>query len=312
MSLNNFIAQLWADTLLAALKVNLVYGNLFNSDYEGTIQRMGDTVKINAIGDITISNYTKDTDLNAPQSLTDAQTMLTISQAKYYNFEVDDVDMAQAHPEVMTEAMSWAAYKMALTMDQYYAGFYTDAISANLVGSSGSPVTPALPTMNTTTGIGSGTAVYDYLVVLNQYLTQQAVPKTGRWCVVPPWVTTLLVQDIRFTSFNTAEARLTMQTNKLDASGGTVQADSYLGKIAGMDVYESLNAPHLSGTVGITGSTDVVIAGHNMAMTKAEGLNKTEAYRPPYRFADAVKGLALYGAKTVRPYAIAAAYLTHP
>jgi hypothetical protein len=75
--------QLWADTLLAALRKNLVYGNLFNDDYEGTISRMGDTVKINAIGDITISNYSKDTDLAAPQALTDAQTMLVINQAKY-------------------------------------------------------------------------------------------------------------------------------------------------------------------------------------------------------------------------------------
>ena len=69
MSLNNFIPQIWADTILAALRVNLVYGNLFNDDYEGQIAKMGDTVKINAIGDITINSYTKDTDLNAPQAL---------------------------------------------------------------------------------------------------------------------------------------------------------------------------------------------------------------------------------------------------
>lgn len=56
MSLNNFIPQMWADTLLPALRANLVYGNLFNTDYEGTIARMGDTVKINSIGDITIFN----------------------------------------------------------------------------------------------------------------------------------------------------------------------------------------------------------------------------------------------------------------
>lgn len=312
MSLNNFIPQLWADTLLAALRVNLVYGNLYNTDYEGQLKQMGDTVRINAISDIAVSSYTKDTDLNAPQALTDAQTMLTISQAKYYNFEIDDIDAAQAHPEVMTEAMSWAGYKIALTIDQYLAGFYTDAVSANLVGSSGSPVTPNLTTMNTSTGIGSGTGVYDYLVILSQYLTQQAVPKQGRWCVVPPWVVTLLMQDIRFTSFNTPDARLTIMNNKLDASAGAIMNDAYIGKVAGMDVYESLNAPHLSGTVGITGSVDVVMAGHSIALTKAEGINKVEGYRPPYRFADAVKGLAIYGAKTVRPYAIAVAYLQHP
>lgn len=306
MSLNNFIPQIWANTLLPSLRANLVYGNLFNEDYQGEISQMGDTVKINSIGDITIFNYTKDTDLNAPQTLTDAQSILTISQAKAYNFEVDDVDQAQSNPKVMGEAMSWAAYELANTMDQYFAGFYVDA--SNNVGSSGSPVTPVVAT---SANIGSGTTVYDYLVLLNQKLTEAKVPKQGRWCTVPPWVTTLLIQDIRFTSFNTPEARLTIMTNKLDASAGAI-TDAYLGKVAGMDVYESINAPHLSGTVGTTGSTDVVMAGHTMSLTKAQGLKKVEAYRPPLRFADAVKGLCLYGAKTIRPYALAAAYLTHP
>ncbi len=308
MSLNNFIPQLWADTLLVALRKNLVYGNLFNTDYEGEINRMGDTVRINAIGDITIYNYTKDTDLNAPQALTDAQTMLVITQAKYYNFEVDDVDQAQAHPEVMSEAMAWAAYRMALTMDQYYSGFYTDAITANTLGSASSWITPNPATQ---AHIGDGTTVYDYIVTLSQYLTQQAVPKQGRWCVVPPWIKTYLTQDIRFTSFNTDAGRQTILSGKLDASAG-MASDAYLGKIEGMDIYESLNAPNLGGTPGQTGSQDVILAGHTMALTKAEGINKVEGYRPPYRFADAVKGLCLYGAKTVRPYAIAAAYLQHP
>lgn len=306
MSLNNFIPQLWSDTLLPALRANLVFGNLFNDDYEGEISRMGDTVKINAIGNITISAYTKDTDLNPPQSLTDAQTMLTISQAQYYNFDVDDVDAAQAHPEVMGEAMSWAAYELSLTMDSYYAGFYTDA--QNTIGSAGSPTVIAAATQS---NVGAGTTAYDYLVVLNQKLTENKVPKQGRWCVVPPWITTFLIQDIRFTSFNTPEARMTLVTNQLDASAGSI-SDAYLGRIGGMDVYESVNAVHLGGTVGISGSQDVVMAGHRMALTKAQGINKVEAYRPPYRFSDAVKGLALYGAKTVRPYAVAVAYLQHP
>src|SRR5579875_46457 len=285
MSLNNFIPQLWADTLLVALRKNLVYGNLFNTDYEGEINRMGDTVRINAIGDITIYNYTKDTDLNAPQALTDAQTMLVITQAKYYNFEVDDVDQAQAHPEVMSEAMAWAAYRMALTMDQYYSGFYTDAITANTLGSASSWITPNPATQ---AHIGDGTTVYDYIVTLSQYLTQQAVPKQGRWCVVPPWIKTYLTQDIRFTSFNTDAGRQTILSGKLDASAG-MASDAYLGKIEGMDIYESLNAPNLGGTPGQTGSQDVILAGHTMALTKAEGINKVEGYRPPYRFADAVK-----------------------
>lgn len=308
MSLQSFIPQLWSDTLLVALRKNLVYANLANRNWEGQIKAMGDTVRISGIGSVTISNYVKDTDINAPQALTDAQTMLVISQAKYYNFEVDDVDAAQQHPEVMTEAMSYAAYQIADLMDQFVAGFYTDAPSANTIGTSGSPVVPSTPI---STNVGNGTTVYDYLVVLGQYLSQQNVPMQDRWCVIPLWATSYLTMDIRFTSFNTASARASLSGDTpLGNEGG--KGDYYLGKIAGMDVYQSVNATHIGGTSGIAGSQDVVLAGHPMALTFAEGINKTEAYRPPYRFADAVKGLALYGAKTVRPQALAVAFLQHP
>jgi hypothetical protein len=83
MSFNNFVEQIWSQSILTALQKNLVYGALFNNDYEGEIRQKGDTVKINSVGDMTISDYVKDTDINPPESLTDAQTMLTISQAKY-------------------------------------------------------------------------------------------------------------------------------------------------------------------------------------------------------------------------------------
>lgn len=306
MSLNNFIPQLWSDTILAALQIQLIYGNLLNTDYEGELKQMGDTVRINAIGDVTVYNYTKDTDINAPQSMTDAQTMLTISQAKYYNVAIDDVDRAQAHPDAYAEMIKWAGYKLALTMDQYYSGFYTDA--TNLIGNSGSFQTITAPTQ---ANVGVGTTLYDYIVQMGQKLTENAVPEDGRWCVIPPWGKTYLMQDIRFTGFNTDAGRQAILSGKLDAAGGNA-ANGYVGMIDGMSVYRSLNAPHLGGTVGISGSQDVVLAGHSMAITKAEGLNETEAYRPPYRFSDAVKSLVLYGAKTVRPYALCAAYLQHP
>lgn len=40
-----------------------------------------------------------------------------------------------------------------------------------------------------------------------------------------------------------------------------------------------------------------------MALSYAEQIVKVEAFRPEKRFSDAVKGLHVYGAKLVRPYA---------
>lgn len=305
MSLQSFIPQIWSGELLVALKKAHVYVALCNRDYEGEIKAMGDTVKINGIGDMTISSYVKDTDINAPQALTDAQAMLVISQAKYFNFAVDDVDAAQQYPKIMAEAMDRAGYLLADQEDIYVAGFYTDAQGA--VGSSSAWITPAVGSDTNT-----GTTMYDYIVKLNTQLTQQNVPKAGRWAVIAPWMTEMLLQSQRFTSYNTADARQTILTGKLDATGGDISADYYIGRIVGMDVYESNNAPHLGGTVGASGSQDVVLSGHRMGITFAEGVNKMEAYRPPYRFADAVKGLLLYGTKVTRPYALAAGFFQHP
>src|SRR5258708_6536408 len=266
---------------------------------------MGDTVRINAIGEITISSYSKDPDLAAPQSLTDAQTSLVISQAKYYNFIIDDVDMAQNHPTVMAEAMSWAAYDLALQIDNYLAGFYVDAVG-QISGTPAYPVYTAVGASAATTG-----TVFDQLIQVSQKLSEQKVPKIGRWCVIPPWVSTLLLMDPRFTSYNTPEANAQITNAALDAAQG-LSNDAYRGRILGMYIYESINAPHISGNVGTARPVDIMLASHRMAYTKALGLAKTEAYRPPLRFGDAVKGLTLYGAKTVRPQAAVAATFTHP
>src|SRR5258706_8020217 len=192
MSLNNFIPALWSDSLLTALRKNLVFGSLCNRNWEGQIKQMGDTVKINMIGYITISNYVKDTDLASPQALTDAQLQLTITQAKSFNFEIDDVDQAQNANggALMQEAMSWAAYRLRDQIDRFIAGFYLDA--TNAIGSSGSPTTIVVPT---TANVGLGTTLYDQIVKLGQKLTENAVPINGRWVVIPPWGKSQLTMD---------------------------------------------------------------------------------------------------------------------
>src|SRR5579864_7040292 len=96
MALNEFIPEIWSPKVLVALEKDHVYTSLCNRDYDGDIANLGDTVRITGIGEITVSNYSKDTDISAPQALTDAQLALTITQAKYFNFALDDVDARQS------------------------------------------------------------------------------------------------------------------------------------------------------------------------------------------------------------------------
>jgi len=117
MTLSNFIPNVWSARLLETLNKAHVYANLANRDYEGEIGALGDTVKINSIGRVTIGAYTKNTDISAAETLTDAQTTLTIDTAKYFNFQVDDIDKVQTKPKVMDAAMRDAGWGVADAID---------------------------------------------------------------------------------------------------------------------------------------------------------------------------------------------------
>jgi hypothetical protein len=70
-------------------------------------------------------------------------------------------------------------------------------------------------------------------------------------------------------------------------------------RVAGMDILESNNVPNTEGALY------KIIAGANAATTYAEQIVDVEAYRPDDSFSDAVKALHLFGAKVVRPSALA-------
>ena len=157
MSVQNFIPQIWADEVLVNIHKAHVYGNpqIVNTDYEGDIKDFGDTVRISSIGTVTVSAYTRNTDMAAPQVLESAQTILTIDQAQYFNFAVDDLDKAQANVNIMESAMKEAGYAVADVADTYLAGSVTaNVASANMIGSQAAPQ-PTLRPMASRTATSS-------------------------------------------------------------------------------------------------------------------------------------------------------------
>lgn len=273
MALDNFIPEIWSARLLENLHKSLIFGQegVVNRDYEGEIRAFGDTVRINSIGPISVGNYIKNTDIPAPDVLDGEQEVLAIDQAKYFNFLIDDIDKAQQNPKVMDNAMAEAAYALADVADQYIASLYTDAGSAI-----GDDTTPIAPTAET---------AYETLVSASIRLDENNIPKAGRFVVVPPWFYGLLLTDDRFVKVGSAMSDQVLRNGQV-------------GQAAGFTIYESNNIANTTGTLY------KIVAGSPMAITFAEQINTIEAYRPEKRFADAVKGLYLYGAKVIRPEAL--------
>lgn len=271
MAFSTFIPTIWSARLLAHLDKAHVYANLVNRDYEGEIKNFGDKVKINQIGDIEIKDYTRGTDIDAPEDVDGAGQMLEIDQAKYFNFAIDDVDNAQSNPKLMDDAMQRAAYGMNDVTDGFLAGLM--AVGAINNGSNlGSDATPLVPTAAT---------AYDMLVDLATDLTEKNVPMAGRFVVVPAFFHGLLLKDQRFVGNGS-------DYNKALIEGGEV------GVAAGFAVNISNNVPNTSGT------KYKIVAGTRAATSYAEQILKTEPYRPEARFSDAIKGLHVYGGKVVQ------------
>jgi N4-gp56 family major capsid protein len=283
VAITRFRPEIWSAMLLVATRKALVYAGpgMLNRDYEGEIRQSGDTVRITSISDPTIGDYVPNVTSVDPEELTDAQRTLVVDQAKYFAFKVDDVDARQAAGNVMPEAMNRAAYKLADTVDQFVAGFYTGIQAANVLGSTGAPI----DTFTTPTD------AYDkVLVPLRTKLTKANVPNEGRFVVVSPEFHASLLLDPRFIKVN---------------ESGTTDGlrNGAVGRAAGFDIVESNNTPNPSG------DTQVITAGVGAAISFAEQINQTEAYRPEKGFSDAVKGLMLYGGKLIRPDFLAAAYI---
>ena len=187
-----------------------------------------------------------------------------IDQLKYFNFQVDDVDKVQAAGALLDPAMQRAAYALNDTADAY--------IFSYLAAQAGKSISIGEVT--------SATAAYVALVAMRNAMVKANVP-SGTWQIaVDPTFAGFLLQDDRF-----VKAGVDRQFD--------IAQNGFIGRAAGFDVYESNN---------ITEGT--VIAAPAFATTYAEQIIEVEAYRPELRFADAVKGLHVYGIKALYPEAI--------
>lgn len=308
MTVEAFVPVLWSDKLLKRLKKEHVFPTVVNTDYEGDISAFGDTVRINQVGPVTISSYVPNTVNMTPETIQAAGEPLTIDQIKNFYFAIDDVDKAQIKGNVMEMAMDEAAYGIRDITDQFIAALIAASVAStnnvNVAGAVSSNTNPIV------IGTGAGDAdAFELLVQLNKLLNKANVPSGGRWCVIDPDFMAMLLIDPRFTSFATSQSLDIIKAGSTAGGENGIIAPA-LKTLVGMDVRVSNNLP----TSG-TGASAIshILAGYMGAVTYAEQIpeGQPEAFRLQTGFADAVRGLHLYGGKVTRPSALAEAYVQY-
>lgn len=263
MAITNFIPTVWSENLYKQLDTKYVAVANCNREWEGEIRQKGDRVKILGVGPVKIQDYTKNSDLSAPETLSDNVRELVIDQAKAFNFQIDDIDRAQTTPKLMDEALRVAAAALADEADKLVYSLYTEIPAANRV------------TLPNTSEENIIDAIFEGVLRLqNNGVTDGIVLE------VSPKIASMLFK-----------AKLALSTS----NNGEILENGCIGTIAGCKVYVSKNV----NVVEEGDEEHKCIMRTKRAIAFAEQLSEVEAYRPELRFADAVKGLMLYGAKVV-------------
>lgn len=265
MSVQNFISTVWSENLYQALDKKYIAAANCNRDFEGEIREKGNKVRICGIENVSVSDYTKNSNMSSPETLADNYRDLVIDQAKYFNFQIDDVDRAQSSPKLMGLAMKNAASALANAADKYIYSLYAEA---------GSTITDTAVTAE---------KIIDHLIDARTKLFSNNVSDaSGIVIEVSPAIAGLILK-----------AKVNLSTDNTDSL-----ENGCLGSIGGCKIFVSNNITSLRAEDGMSYKC---IARTKRAIAFAEQLSEIDAYRPELRFADAVKGLHLYGAKVVYP-----------
>jgi hypothetical protein len=289
----NFIPEIWSGKLIENFYDATVLAAISNTDYEGEIRNMGDTVNIRTIPNITIRDYVKGQSL-VVENPDREKLQLVIDKGEYFACVEDDVDKVQSDINLMDMWSKDASEQMKIKIDQRVLtdllvdisslnkGTTAGRISGNInLGSDGSPLTV------TKDGASSSTPVVDLLVDLGTVLDEANTPEQARFVVIPAKMAGLIKKS-------------ELKDAALTGDGTSIVRNGRLGMIDRFTVYVSHNLKVSSGKYN-------VIAGHKMGFTFASQMTNMETIRSETTFGNIVRGLQVYGYQVIKPQALSTA-----
>ena len=128
MAVTNFIQSIWSKKIQDDLELKCKLVDNCLRTYEGDC-KFAQSVKILGVGEPTIGKYTgADIDI---EEMSDRGQMLTIDQANYFAFYVDDINQAQSVPGLREEYQRKAVHGLAVARDTYVAELIKGATNAS-------------------------------------------------------------------------------------------------------------------------------------------------------------------------------------
>lgn len=280
-STSNFIPAIWSGNLIKTFYKSTVWESISNTDYEGEIRNKGDKVYMRQTPVITVRDYEIGGGLTyeKPEK---ADVELNIDKAKYFGFEINDVDAVQSDIDLMEDWSADAAERMKIAVDaDVLSGIYADAQAANKGATAGAESSGY--NMGTTGSPVSVTKanVLDYIVDMGSVLDEANVPEANRWLVMPAWACGLIKKS-------------DLKDASLAGDGTSIMRNGRMGMIDRFTLYMSNN---IAKTTDGSDTVFNIIAGHPSRVTFAAQITEMETLPNMNDFGDLIRGLMVYGYK---------------
>lgn len=290
-----FIPQLWSGKLNAKFYATTVFAEIANTNYEGEIKSLGDSIVINNIPSLTIRDYKVGQNLNyevpAPSKID-----LTIDKAKYFAFQVNDVLEHQSKPNLMSMFTDDASNQMRISIDsEIILAQMSNGAAANKGATAG--VKSASYNLGTDAApiTLSGSNVVDLVTAFASVLDEQNVPDTDRYLILDPASRRTLMSSPLAQAYVTGDDKSILRNGKI-------------GMIDRFNVYVTNQLPAAAAGFDFLGNAQggaakrrAIIAGHKSALTFASQIVKMENLQNPNDFGTLVRGLNVYGHKMIKP-----------
>ena len=128
MAVTNFIQQVWSKKIQDDLELKCKLVDNCLREYEGDC-KYAQSVKILGVGEPTIGAYDNTKDINI-EDMSDRGQILTIDQANYFAFYVDDIDQAQSVPGLKEKYQEKAVHGLAVARDTFIANLIKGATNS--------------------------------------------------------------------------------------------------------------------------------------------------------------------------------------
>ena len=289
----NFIPEIWSGKLIENFYDATVLAAISNTDYEGEIRSMGDTVNIRTQPNITIRDYVKGQNL-VVENPDKPKIQLVIDKGEYFSCVEDDVDKVQTDVNLMDMWSKDASEQMKIKIDQRVLTDMLPDIGVNNrgatagaksgafnLGTAGSPLTI------TKDGADSTVSIVDLIVDMGTVLDEANCPESDRFLVIPARAAGLIKKS-------------ELKDASLTGDSTTPLRNGRLGMIDRFTIYVSHN-------LNVTGGNTSLIAGHKMGFTFASQMTEMETLRAQSTFGNIIRGLQVYGYRVVKPEALSTA-----